>query len=88
MCKFFNVGYVDIYNFIDCIQYNIELVMGLIIFLLCNNILFYELDCYVEDEFIFMFGVGVMSFFEDKGVKKLKYLWFVDNILFGLKGSK
>lgn len=88
MRKLLNAGYVDIYNLTDRTQYNIELVMGSIISPLCNNILLHELDCYVEDELIPMFGAGAMSSSEDKGAKKLKYLRFADNILFGLKGSK
>lgn len=84
--KLLNAGYVDIYNLTDRTQYNTELVRGSIFSPLCNNILLHELDCYVEDELIPMFGAGALS--PSEGPKKLKYLRYADNILLGLKGSK
>jgi len=86
--KLLNAGYVDIYNLTDRTQYNTELVMGSIISPLCNNILLHELDCYVEDELIPMFGAGALSPSGGEGPKRLKYLRYADNILLGLKGSK
>lgn len=85
--KLLNAGYVDIYNLTDRTQYNTELVLGSIFSPLCNNIMLHELDCYVEDELIPMFGVGALSS-KDGGVKRLKYLRYADNILLGFKGSK
>lgn len=87
--KLLNAGYVDIYKLTDRTQYNTEYVRGSIISPLCNNILLHELDCYVEDELIPMFGAGALSGPEEKkGERKLKYLRYADNILLGLKGSK
>jgi retron-type reverse transcriptase len=79
--KLLNAGYVDIYNLTDRTQYNTELVRGSIISPVCNNILLHQLDCYVEDELIPMFG-------DQHPPKALKYLRYADNILLGLKGSK
>ena len=86
--KLLNAGYVDIYNLTDRTQYDTELVRGSIISPLCNNILLHQLDCYVEDELIPMFGAGALSPAEDDRPKKLKYLRYADRILFGLSGSK
>lgn len=86
--KLLNAGYVDVYNLTDRTQYDTELVMGSIISPLCNNILLHELDCYMEDELIPMFGARALSPSGDEGPKRLKYLRYADNILLGLKGSK
>lgn len=86
--KLLNAGYVDIYNLSDRTQYDTELVRGSIISPLCNNIFLHQLDCYVEDELIPMFGAGALSPAGDERPKMLKYLRYADNILLGLKGSK
>lgn len=86
MRKLLNAGYVDVYNLTDRTGYTTELVMGSVISPLCCNILLHELDCYVEDEVIPMFGAGALS--PSEGAKKLKYLRYADNILLGVKGSK
>lgn len=85
--KLLKAGYVDVYNLTDRTQYNTELVRGSVISPLCNNILLHELDCYVEDELIPMFGAGALSP-GSESKRSLKYLRYADNILLGFKGSK